>query len=220
MLSIYDLAFSYINKNYTEISNNDKINIINKISEVLGNGSTSGDINNRIEKSNGSDREYNRFFSSIKSSGNLLKPNKFYYHNELRIVPGPPRREWNINTGEIENVTQEYYLEMRASYTVDDIVNYIKKKEFLAKTLIDTNRAKGSINFLLKKYDVDFLLFMVDTVNDIYSGKQKFARSLVEISEFEDESKDNYERRITESKINGDDKITPRKRVLFESHSN
>lgn len=219
MLSIYDLAFSYINKNYTEISNNDKINIINKISEVLNNGSTSNDISNRIKKSSGCDREYNKFFDSIKSNGNLLKPNKFYYHNELRIVPGAPLREWNINTGQIENVTQEYYLEMKASYTIDDIINYIKRKEFLSRTLVDINRAKGSINFLLKRYDVDYLLFMIDTVNDIYSGKQKFARSLVEMAEFDDEAKYNYEQRITESKINGDDKITPKKRILFENHS-
>lgn len=217
MKSAFDLAFDYINKNYTEISNNDKINIIKTIKGVLNDGAITNDIDKKIQSSSGSDQNYISFFKSIRPAGNLLDQSKFYFHNELRLLPGPPKRIWDINSGEIVSVTEEYFLEMRASYTIEDVIAFIRKKEFLAKTLFDINRAKGSITFLLKKYDIDFLLFLLDTANDIYSSKQKFARSLVEISEFEDEARENYERRITESKINGDCKIVPKKRVLFES---
>lgn len=216
MLSKFDLAFEYINKNYKEISNKEKINIIKVITEVLKNGATSTDIIKKIRMCNDNNRDYYGFFKSIKSSGNLLNPDKFYHHNELRIVPGPPKRVWDINTGEIVNIDQEHYLEMKASYTIDDVVKYIEKRDFLSKTIQDINRARGSISFLLKKYDIDFLLFLFDTVNDIYSSKQKFARSLIEVSEYEDEAKQNYEQRITESKINNIDKVIPKKRMLFK----
>ena len=46
--------------------------------------------------------------------------------------------------------------------------------------------------------------------------KQKYIRSLIEISEFEDEAKINYEQKITESNISGQNKVINKKRVLFE----
>lgn len=215
MLSQFDLAFNYINNNYTEISNEEKRKVLKDIREVLKNGATSDDIDKKNKMYKDYDKDCFKFFNSIKSTGNLLDPGKFYYHNELRIVTGPPKRVWDVDTGEIVNITQEHFLEMKASYTIDDLIKYISRKEFLSKTLIEINRVKGSLGFLLKKYDIDFLLFLFDTVNDIYTSKQKFARSLVEVSEFEDEAKTNYQQRITESKINGDNKVIPKTRVLF-----
>ena len=93
---------------------------------------------------------------------------------------------------------------MKASYTVGEIIAYLYKKEFLSKAIQDKNRTLGSIRFLLKKYDIDFLLFLIDTANDIYSSTQRYARSLVEVSEYEDEAKSNYEKKITETLLSPD----------------
>ena len=214
-ISIYDISFLYINKNYIEITTEEKRNVLNAVYMALKNGATSCDLINKINTVNDIDKSPFVFFN-IKSNGNLLDPEKFYYHNELRKCPPPPRRTWDINTGEIISEKQEYFLEMKASYTVGEIMAYLYKKEFLSKAIQDKNRTLGSIRFLLKKYDIDFLLFLIDTANDIYSSTQRYARSLVEVSEYEDEAKSNYEKKITESNISGQNKVVTKKRTLFE----
>lgn len=213
--SLYDISFLYISKNYTEITTEEKKNVIKAVYMALKKGATSDDLINKINKTNDINKSPFVFFN-INSNGNLLDPDRFYYHNELRKCPPPPKRSWDINTGEITSEKQEYFLEMKASYTANDIMSYLYKKEFLLKALQDKNRTLGSINFLLKKYDIDFLLFLIDTANDIYSSKQKYVRSLIEISEYEDEAKSNYEQKITESNISGQNKVVTKKRVLFE----
>lgn len=213
--SLYDIAFLYISKNYTEINTNEKRNVINAVRVALKNGAIADELISKVNKIKDNNKSPFQFFN-INSNGNLLDPDKFYFHNELRIFPPPPIRYWDIDTGNITSNHQEYFLEMKASYTTNDIVFYLSKKESLTKALQDRNRAIGSINFLLKKYDIDFLLFLFDTANDIYTSKQKYIRSLIEISEFEDEAKTNYEQKITESKISGQNVVVTRKRVLFE----
>lgn len=214
-VSIYDIAFLYINKNYSEISKEEKLNVINAVSISLKHGATTNDLISKINKSYDTKKAPYSFFN-INSTGNLLDPDTFYYHNFLRCIPDAPVRFWDINDGAIKTKKQEYFLEIKASCTVNDIFIYIKRKEFLCKALADKNRALGSISFLLKKYDIDFLLFLFDTANDIYSSKQKYARSLIEVSEFEVEAKLNYEQKITESKISGQDRIVHKKRELFK----
>lgn len=213
--SIFDISFMYISKNYSEISTEEKKKVISAVYCALKNGATSDDLINKINNIQDLNKAPYSFFV-VKSTGNLLNPDKFYYHNELRCYPPPPKRYWDINSGEIISEKQDYFLEMKASYTVENMVSYLSKKESLKKALQDKNRAIGSINFLLKKYDIDYLLFLFDTANDIYTSKQKYIRSLVEISEFEDEAKINYEQKITESNISGQNKVINKKRVLFE----
>lgn len=214
-VSMYDIAFLYINKNYTEISKEEKLNVINAVTASLRRKSIAADLIAKINTIYDIQKSPYQFFN-INSSGNLLNPDEFYYHNFLRCIPEAPTRFWDINIGDIKVKDQEYFLEIKASCTVSDIFEYLKRKEFLCKTLVDKNRALGSISFLLKKYNVDFLLFLFDTVNDIYSSRQKYARSLIEVSEFELEAKLNYEQKITESKISGQDKIVHKKRELFK----
>lgn len=214
-ISIYDIAFLYINKNYKEISKEEKLNVINAVHKSLKNGAVTNDLISKINKNTDIKKLPYNFFN-ISSSGNLLDPDVFYYHNFLRCIQKAPIRYWDINIGDIKIKEQEYFLEIKASCTINDILEYIKKKEFLCKTLIDKSRALGSISFLLKKYDIDFLLFLFDTVNDIYNSRQKYARSLIEVSEFELEAKLNYEQKITESKISGQDKVVHKKRELFK----
>lgn len=219
VFSLYDIVFMYIEKNFekSSITQNDKINAIKSISQCLYNGSTSEDLINTINSKKDKEKSPNIFFKNSNSRSNLLSPSKFYYHNELRKYPNAPNKIWDIDTGEIVNVVEEYFLEMRASYTINDIIKYISNnKDFLSKTLNDKNRATGSITFLLKKYDIDFLLFLLDTTNDIYSSKQKYAKSLIEITEYEDEAKKNYESKINECKVIGQDKVVAKKRVLFD----
>lgn len=218
-VSVYDLAYNYIKINELTMDGNSKRNLINTIRGVLNGGANSIDVVRKIKGGNKNNQEHDLFFKSIKSTGNLLTnknsdEDRVYYHNELRLIPNAPMKCLDINTGEIETVYQEYFLEMRAGYTVNNLWEYIKKKEFLANTMENEARAKGSLKFLTGKYDVDYLLFLIDTANEMYGCNLRYARNILDISDFEKEAKENYQRRITECAISDTDKIVYKKREL------
>lgn len=214
MYSVYDLAYEYIKSNCPNICSIGKKNVINSIVEVLNDGANGDDIYQKIKSCKNNNREHYEYFKRIKSGGNLLKPGKIFYHNELRVVPDAPKVYFDINTGEMKRVKQDYFLEMRASYTLDDLYNYIAKKEYLSKSIEDRSRAIGCLRYLTNRYDIDYLLFLIDTVNDIYSSKLKYLRNILDISDYEHEASENYRRRITECAISNTDKVIYKKREL------
>lgn len=221
MISTYDLAYGYIKANDFNITSAIKKNIINCIMEVLNNGATSEDIIIKIKKHKNNNQEHSKYFKSIKPNGNLLKHSfigdkeeKVYYHNELRVIPSAPLVHFDIDSGDMKKQHQEYFLEMRASYTLDNLLEYVKKKESLVKCISNYNRTKGCFKYLLEKYDIDFLLFIIDTANEIYNSNLRSFRNVLDITEYEDEARENYERRITECAISETNKIVYKKREL------
>lgn len=217
MNSVYDIAFDYIRLNNLNIDSSEKRDIINSISEVLRNGANSEDIYRKINKVKNTGQKHSDYFKGIKSNGsNLLKmtPKKIYYHNELRIIPKAPSFYFDLDSGEIKKEQSDYFLEMRASYTIDDLFNYVSKKQYFSKVVSNKSRVLGSLKYLIGKYDIDFLLFIIDTANEIYSTKLNYIRNILDITDYELEAKKNYERRVTECAISGTDKVVYKKRVL------
>lgn len=215
-MSVFDLAFNFINKNYTSIDDVTKIEIIKEIRGILLNGCTYQDVNNKIQNCSCSNQSYKEYFRSIKASSvNLIDPQMFYYHSELRVFPEPPKRTLNPNTGIIEKEEFEYFLEIKASYTIDDLINYLSTKSAFTNIINNRNKLIGSIKFLLNKYNIDFLLFLIDALVVIFDNQKRKAKSIFEIEDFIEEAKINYNMKVNESAINGTDKVTPRKRKLF-----
>lgn len=214
MYSVYDIAYDYIKINCQEADDKLKKEIIKTIAEVLDNGTNGDELYKRIKNGKVNTVEHSRYIKSLKSSGNLIKSGKMLYHNELRIVPEAPMVYFDIDSGEMKKKKQDYFLEIRANYTLDDLVSYIKRKEFLAGCCDNDARVKGALKYLLGKYDVDFLLFLIDTANDILSVKLRHMRNILDIVEYEVEANENYKRRITECAISGSDKIVYKKREL------
>ena len=222
MYSVYDLAYYFIKKNnLDEIDSIGKKNLINEIIEVLNNGATDKDIYKKISKVKKTDTNYDRYFRDIKPNGNLLKHAKIirgakqetmFYHNELRLMPSAPMVKFDLDSGEMVKEDQEYFLEMRASYTVDDICDYIGRKEFLKKAVDNRPRAIGGLKLLIKKYSVDKLLFIIDAANDAYSAKFMYLRSVLDIADYEYEGLSNYKRKITECAISDTDKVVYKRR--------
>lgn len=93
----------------------------------------------------------------------LLKPDKFYYHSELRIMPDTAI--WNPNIKEVSN---RFYLEMRTQYSIDDLLNYFYCVLSVPNTLRNYKRDKGALESLLKQYhidgieNIDLILFIID----------------------------------------------------------
>lgn len=222
MYSVYDLAYYFIKRNNLyEIGPIGKKNIINEIVEALNNGATDNDIYKKITKVKENYTSYVRFFKDIRPNGNLLEHSKIarcinketlFYHNELRLKPNAPLVKFDLDSGEMVKEEQEYFLEMRASYTVDDICDYISRKEFLRKAVDNRPRAIGGLKVLIKRYSVDKLLFIIDAANDSCSARSVYLKSVLDISDYECEGLSNYKRKITECAISDTDKVVYKRR--------
>jgi hypothetical protein len=217
--SVYELAFNLINKNYTQIDNQTKVKIINKIIEVLQNGSTYNSINNKIQTCPINSEDVERYLESTRISGssNLINFNTFYYHNELRVVPAAPEVYFDLNSGEFIREPFEYFLEMKASYTIDDLINYLQTKPSMSLLFNNKSRLVGGLNSLLSKYNIDKLLFAIDHADMVYD--RRFLKNIFEIEEYMKEAEDSYNMKMTESVVNGTNKIVPKKRELFKEKS-
>ncbi len=219
MSSVYELAFNLINKNYKEIDNKTKVKIINKIIEVLQNGSTYHSINSKIQTCPINSEDVERYLESTRISGssNLINFNTFYYHNELRVVPPAPEVYFDLNTGDFIREPFEYFLEMKASYTIDDLINYLQTKPSMSLLFNNKSRLVGGLNSLLQKYNIDKILFAIDHTDMVYD--RRFLKNIFEIEEYIKEAEDSYNIKMTESVVNGTNKIVPKKRKLFEEKS-
>lgn len=221
-LSIFDLAFYYIERFCTEEPDDDtKRKIIKDFGVLLTNGWTVGDVTKHIrkfkEKNPGLVPDIPLLFSKLsKSEENLLVPNQYYYHNQLRITPGPPKRILDYNTGEIKSMDEEYFLEIRASYTVDDLTDYFLEQFNMPDRWEERRRIIGSFKYLLKTHDIDLILFMIDAASNYsYSEDMDMASfNPIKLGDWKTIAQNHLNEKITENNYSGDDRIVPRKRVL------
>lgn len=222
MYSIYDLAYAYIQRFYTEEpTKENKIEIIRTFEDLLYQGWTSDDMIKvfRAFKTKHPDETPNLdalFNKLAKKEDNLLRPDCFYYHNQLRLVPGPPRRELDYNSGEIKKISEEWFLEMRASYTLDDLADYFERQFHVSFSHHDRKKAIGAFKYLLKTYTLEMILFMIDAASNyiIYDDKSTRDFNVLNLSDYRSLAESALSEKRTETKLSGDDKIVPRKRVF------
>lgn len=226
MISLYDIAFSYIEKFYQiEPVAKVKSEIIFRFEFILDSGWTSEEVMNRLNKCNPKNGVPNlvELFSGgfDDANKNLMKSKKFYFHNLLRICPPPPTQVWDINTGDIQTISEDFYLEMRASITASQITDYYIEQMKLNPKQVNRNRYIGSMNYMVDKYGLDLVLFMIDVAaNYISSDDLQAPNSPVGVTEYMTQAQDMLNQKLSETKAAGDDKIVYRKRVLtFRSWS-
>lgn len=228
-LSIHDLVVYFIDKSFNVIKQRDMERILIKLTEVLQNGTTDDDIiqginrfTERITRRDSYDSAMvvqicNRIYSEIRCSGNnLIKPDGFYYHNELRLFPGPVQSEYDWTTCTYVFKDNPYFLKKVSSYTIEDFIEYLKTKEAFRKLSFNDNGFKGQVKYMFERYyyNVDFLLFLVDTINDIYIDKKKYVRNMFELNDYVEEATDNYNGKKTSCSENNVNEIVYKKRVM------
>lgn len=205
-MSAYDLAHTYFTtyrKPNLVASDENKKRVLTRIEELLDSGWTEYDIINRwLDK------------DASPSGGNLLRSSEFYWHNQLRLMPGPARMELDIDTGTISHVREPWFLEMRASYTVDDMLDHYLRLFGLARGQVNVNKHLGTFRHLLTRHDVDLLLFMIDAcVNGRKDGDEGPPLDPIVVGEYLREAESALNRKITENRNVGSDKIVPKQRA-------
>jgi hypothetical protein len=221
-VSIYDLVHEYIRiffKN-EKVKKEKKKRIHNEIKELLAKGWCADEL---MEGFKAYKKKYpdakttlvtTMFTMRAKKKKNLLKPGKFYYHNDLRLTSRPPRKEIDYDSGEIKTISEPYFLEMRADYTIDDLVNYYIKQFRLNPHPNDRKRYRGSLQYLLKQESLETLLFMIDAnANYCQSEDRPAPRTPLDITEFAKEALEAKSAKVTETALAGGKRIVRKKRV-------
>lgn len=187
ILSIYDIAF---------ICNNNSSNynyLLNKIVKEVNSGANINDFISYIKGNIKNNKEINISFNGIKRSGNYIKTNRFYYHNELKILPKIMPVFFDEETGEfIEQENIDAFLEIRASYTLENLTEYIKSKDTLAGILINKKKVDGALELLVKRHGIDLLLFMIDTLDLVLTEQGNKSYNVFDTEKYLKESIDNY----------------------------
>ena len=129
--------------------------------------------------------EYGPVISETLWHDTLLKPNTFYYHEQLTIMPGPSI--WNPN---MKEQSHRFYLEMKIKYTIDDLLNYYYTELLIPVELRDRSKDKGAFEHMLKKYTkfkcepIDFILYLID-----YSKQEEaFITNVFDLQKYERET--------------------------------
>lgn len=204
-MSAYDLAYLYFTE-YREPdfppTEENKRKVLRRVNELLDNGWTEYDMIHYWRD------------QSEPVGGNLLRSDEFYWHNQLRVMPGPAKVEFDLDKGTITRKQEPWFLEMRASYTVEDLLDYYLKQFDLTSSDINVNKYLGTFRYLLSRYDIDLLLFMIDAcANDRKEADEGPPLDPIIVGEYEYLGQQAMNRKITENRQAGGDRIEPRRRV-------
>lgn len=115
----------------------------------------------------------------------LVERGRFYFHRRLQIVSSPPKVD--IFTGKAK--TAPYFIEMRIRFTVNDLIEYCRRKLHIRQELQDNKRDKAAVLHLLERYrrieavaPLDFMLFLAD-----HAERTGNVRQIVSLSSHEAE---------------------------------
>lgn len=215
-VSVYDLTYGYLKKySSEEVSNRLVSNTMDFMNDLLSKGWSSEEIIVIMQAGEWELTELQKAFRGKKPKNiNILKPDKFYWHPQLRCTPGAPKRTIDYDTGLITKVAQEHYLELRASYTLDDLYWYYIAQHEEPETIGEINKWKGALRYLLSQYSIDTILFAIDaSANYVRSEDYQPLKSPLDVADYVREAQRMMGEKITEERLAGDEGIVPKRRI-------
>lgn len=124
-----------------------------------------------------------------RDPNNLLLVGKAYVHPQLQITNPPPTMR--IVDGVIIDNEEPFFLEFKTSYTLEDLHGYFKRKMEIAGSM--TPKIKGAYEYLLKSYDVELILFMIDEAWAHHNAMNApYPKNPLRLSDFEEEASELY----------------------------
>ena len=202
--SVYDLATVYT------MFYRDKYDyktLIKYFSYTLDNGFTWKDCLKFIAKTS----DFSYFKSCKKQYGeNIIKQGTIYYHKNLRVQPEPSVTDVDYDSGTMVSTKQEHFVEMVASYTLDELYDY-----FVSLNVYDTkqwqkNRVYNMLKYYVEKYDIDTVLFMFEAIINSLEEDQVF--DLNKIDNMYPLGQTYKQTALSNCRSNGSDTISPRTR--------
>lgn len=153
-------------------------------------------------------------YTSKRTDGNLLKQNTRYYHKELNLMSQLRPVMHNVDTGEITSGDNEYWIEPRASYTLEDLAAYFYSKDMVDKQEYFPKRIKGILNNYVSRYGIDVTLFMIEHAARVVSNKES-TFSMSTFDTYRSIAMQYLEEIKNSCVYSGGNEYVPRKRMLF-----
>lgn len=147
----------------------------------------------------------------VERTDNLLQRNKFYFHQALQITPPAPITT-QLPDGSFHTTYEPFYLEIRELFTLDDLLDYFYMRAGVVEKLT-VDRDKGAFRHMLKSYDIDFLLHLID--EGVAQAQDRGMNPPTEpfsLQAFVAEAQELYECRKNTCFEGGFDHVIPRKR--------
>lgn len=221
-VSVYDLAYIYKAAfNPTRATRpllHNLIELLNKgwtAKEILGQLRTFKKHNPNDEPAGGDLLIY--FTGTQRREQNLIRPQDINFHQELLILPKLPVLDVNSDTGEIVQHTDDYFMEPRASYTIDDLLTYYYKKMSQKSEPWLYKRYIGALRYLLTPLTLDHLLYTIDAVgNMIRAGNIIVPSSPTALHDYSRHGMELMQACATETALQGGYKVVLRKRVPLD----
>lgn len=147
-----------------------------------------------------------------RDPNNLIQLNRFYYHPKLQVAPPPPvLKIEDDGTITPSYDSEDFYLEMKDSFTVEDLLDYFYSKKNMAVPDSNIKKDIGAFNHLLQFWDIDFLMFLIDEAftSSVDEGKP-LPNSPLDIQEYDAQAMTVYEARKNICHEEGLDHVIPR----------
>jgi len=215
-MSMIDLAYLYILKFYDqEPSIEEKKSIISEVSSLLQNGWTDYDIKTAIKNAQYKMPLPDLVKGQKKTETNLLSPFVFYYHNRLRIFPEDDGIGLDDKGRIIQKKPTDFYLEMRASFTMTELIDYFCKRLKILPQDFNGPKFAGAFRWLLDKYGIDLVLYMIDAYATAAETENvQKAKSPIDIQNYIEEARQALTAKMGVSALSEKRAIIPRKRKL------
>lgn len=220
MYSVYDLVEEYREMFCPDekFEREEKKQLVQSLKACLDRGWNSHEIIQafRVYKKRNTDLEFDasKMMRGRSATPNLMSSRRFYYHNALRLTAAAPKREIDYDSGEIISINEPYFLEMKASFNADDLVEYYVR-HIKPETKRDAiGRFKGVFSYLLKSYNVEEILFMIDAlVNHVLSNDARKPSTPFDCEKYYTEATEMRDKKKTEAVLSGGKKIVRKKRT-------
>ena len=135
---------------------------------------------------------------------NLIEPDVFYYHNELRVQYETPRKQ--IVDGKLVYVEEEplFRLEIKTYYGAEEFLDYFYKRVKLPRSPQFEKRDLGRLKHLIEQHDIDTLLFAIDVmVETRLANGLRISDNLFNIQDYMMEAEDVISRKRNQHRLMG-----------------
>lgn len=142
---------------------------------------------------------------------NILRSGTFYYHPALQVAPPPPMIvQLPDGTFEASYESDEFFLEIKEKFTYDDLVDYFMYRMELSESG-QKERYIGQFKHILKKVDIDVLLYTIDEARALAEDLDKMKpKNPFDVMDYIEEGIVVLEERKNTCYMEGLDRVIPR----------
>ncbi len=135
---------------------------------------------------------------------NIMEPDVFYYHSELRRMSSVPVIKRDPVTEKMVRFSEPFYLEMKNRYTMKDLMAYWYKEMGIEPNEHMIRQDEGKFKYILGNYTLDEVLFSIDVSKIIRKEQQiRPLRNAFELDRYMEDAREFIQKKKNTHKVEG-----------------